>query len=500
MKIKKVRLVSIVVMSEHYLNEAIHRVCRHKERGEIMVRNAVCYLMVFFSMTFSSLCKAQEPKDPWYFEVNDIRKCWDQGITGQGVSVYLLDTEVVEVASLKGKITQYLHTTKTSDLKDTKDKMHGTAMAGLIAATPGFLKDENDKSNKIFIAGIAPDSKIISHVWKPGGKLSDALLSSANDIIKKNADGKVIVPSSNDIPDVKISVINTSGGISKKNAMSANSTSDNIILSFDDSTKHVDDIIRNELKKRDALIIASVGNDGQEITINNYQAIGIFPAAFKRPKGKITDAILRVAGLIAYNRGQDPQLSLKSNYGVDFTDIAAPGLTPVITEKGTAIDKTFGTSNAAAITTGAVALLASCNLYATAAELRRALLDNSEKKGYLENKVDNGRVLNIYKVVKNYCVFPEKIIENPEEKEMEKSQIRAETENLKQMLLEYLKNERNQNKNNDTDPRFLREINKLNEEKRFWRGYLWGLTEITEITDEIATSALRSIEVDNADL
>jgi hypothetical protein len=105
MKIKKVRLVSIVVMSEHYLNEAIHRVCRHKERIEIMMRNAVCYLMVFFSMTFSSLCKAQEPKDPWYFEVNDIRKCWDQGITGQGVSVYLLDTEVVEVASLKGKIT-----------------------------------------------------------------------------------------------------------------------------------------------------------------------------------------------------------------------------------------------------------------------------------------------------------------------------------------------------------------------------------------------------------
>jgi hypothetical protein len=48
-------------------------------------------------------------------------------------------------------------------------------------------------------------------------------------------------------------------------------------------------------------------------------------------------------------------------------------------------------------------LLTSCRPAATGDELKRALLDNTDKYSHLEEKVKDGRVLSVYKAVKNYC-------------------------------------------------------------------------------------------------
>lgn len=371
--------------------------------------------MLASAYTFA-LYAAQPKQYPWYFEQNGVEKCWQQGIRGQGTKVYLIDTEVADVEPLKRKFTQEFHNMNSAE-KDNKDKLHGTAMAGLIVAEYRILNEKSNKTKKVIIAGIAPDSFIESHVWKPGGKISEAVLSSAQDIIKINSEGKNIVPSDDDVPGIGISIMNISGGISKKEDSKEEKDqnvfdNENYQLSFDDQVTHLDDIIRNELKTRNTLIIAGVGNDGIEITLSNYKDSGIFPGAFKRQRNK--DNILRVAGLLEYDSKTPATLSQKSNYGIDFTDIAAPGLTPVLTEDGTAIEKTFGTSNAAAITSGAVALLKSCSPYASVVELREVILSSASSAETLKGKVDGQRVLNIWQAVQAFC--KKKISKKPYDK------------------------------------------------------------------------------------
>ena len=68
----------------------------------------------------------------------------------------------------------------------------------------------------------------------------------------------------------------------------------------------------------------------------------------------------------------------------------------------------------------------------------------------------------------------------------------------RQALLDHLKEARKKRVEIKTGIKevLLREINKLNKETKFWPGYIWGLTEITAITDEIAEAALYEIEVE----
>ena len=55
----------------------------------------------------------------------------------------------------------------------------------------------------------------------------------------------------------------------------------------------------------------------------------------------------------------------------------------------------------------------------------------------------------------------------------------------REKLIEYLESGRKIQKDKDTDPAFLEEINKLNEERMFWPSWVFWPKKIEEITDEI---------------
>ncbi|CAL7961383.1 hypothetical protein GAMM_200040 [Gammaproteobacteria bacterium] len=67
-----------------------------------------------------------------------------------------------------------------------------------------------------------------------------------------------------------------------------------------------------------------------------------------------------------------------------------------------------------------------------------------------------------------------------------------------QDLLWYLRTGRSLSKDKDTDALYLKELNKLNTEKKFWiRFFTRNPIEITEITDDIAAAALAMLDEKN---
>ncbi len=87
---------------------------------------------------------------------------WDQGITGAGVGVAVIDTGVVVVNDFKGggpkgDKPRVVAQQSFTDKKDTKDKYgHGTHVAGVIGGDSWY----SDKENRGKYVGVAPDTDL----------------------------------------------------------------------------------------------------------------------------------------------------------------------------------------------------------------------------------------------------------------------------------------------------------------------------------------------------
>lgn len=98
-------------------------------------------------------------------------------------------------------------------------------------------------------------------------------------------------------------------------------------------------------------------------------------------------------------------------------DILAPGQSiPVLLPKSNYVQIAAGTSESAAIVTATAALLVSCNPYITSQKIRHAILGHSDHYSILSEKVTNGTVLNIKKIIYNSCM--PSIEEDVHEKEL----------------------------------------------------------------------------------
>ncbi|HEX6676041.1 MAG TPA: S8 family serine peptidase, partial [Actinomycetes bacterium] len=91
-------------------------------------------------------------------EVTGAGDYWNDGFTGKGVDVALLDSGVVEVDGLRGNKVLYgpdlSFENGRGDLRNQDTFGHGTHMAGIIAGrTPGGLLDLNK------FQGVAPDAR-----------------------------------------------------------------------------------------------------------------------------------------------------------------------------------------------------------------------------------------------------------------------------------------------------------------------------------------------------
>ena len=115
------------------------------------------------------------------------------------------------------------------------------------------------------------------------------------------------------------------------------------------------------------------------------------------------DAVISVGAVQEYSKAQRPELYKNSNYGKDV-NILAPGTNiAVLGYSGTA-KISAGTSDATAIVSAVVALMTSCNPFATAFEIKKVLLERAKVHEHLKGKAKDGKVLDAWKAVEAFCV------------------------------------------------------------------------------------------------
>ncbi|MBL6704779.1 MAG: FG-GAP repeat protein, partial [Planctomycetaceae bacterium] len=134
----------------------------------------------------------------------------------------------------------------------------------------------------------------------------------------------------------------------------------------------------------DILFVAAAGNGdvtGRGVDLDND--LGFFPASFD------VDNIIAVAAT-----DNNDNLARFSNFGGTSVDLAAPGVGIAGLNLGGGLIFRTGTSMATPHVTGTVALLASLRPFATAAEIRNAIVGSVRSVGGLSGDVATGGVLN----------------------------------------------------------------------------------------------------------
>ena len=98
-------------------------------------------------------------------EVTGAGEYWNNRITGKGVDVALLDSGVVEVEGLRGKVVygpDLSYEAEVTDLQHKDTFGHGTHMAGIIAGRDTNAPAIIQKGNEEHFLGMAPDARVVS--------------------------------------------------------------------------------------------------------------------------------------------------------------------------------------------------------------------------------------------------------------------------------------------------------------------------------------------------
>lgn len=136
------------------------------------------------------------------------------------------------------------------------------------------------------------------------------------------------------------------------------------------------------------VFVAAAGNDGADIDAIDEQDRTAFPAGYDLP------GIISVAAT-----DNDDGLAGFSNYGAREVDIGAPGVDILSTVPGAGYAIFSGTSMASPYVAGAIGLIASARPGASPVELRAALMNSSDPIPSLQNRVQSGGRLNVWRAV-----------------------------------------------------------------------------------------------------
>lgn len=235
---------------------------------------------------------------------------------------------------------------------DAGEDDHGTHVAGTIGALGG---------NGAGVAGASWNVSIIpaKFLGPQGGYISDAVkaLSYLTDLkTRYNID--------------LVAVNNSWGGGSYSSAMHA---------------------AINRAAKADILFVAAAGNSA----LNN-DATASYPSNYSSLQASATESAASYESVIAVaSITSTGALSSFSNYGANTVDIGAPGSGIWSTVPTDSYANYSGTSMATPHVTGALALYASYNTTATAAELRTAILGNAKGTTALSGKTVTGGRLSL---------------------------------------------------------------------------------------------------------
>jgi serine protease AprX len=264
---------------------------------------------------------------------------WQRGFTGKGVDVAVIDTGVLPLDGLltEGKV---LHGPDLSFDSQSEDHQHldgyghGTAMAGIIAGRDLDITDPATNRGRGF-QGIAPDARVLSvKVGAGNGAVDVSQVIAAFDwVVQHRRFG-----------GLNVRVINLAYGTDSAQAPAT------------DPLAYATDVAW----RKGLVVVASTGNDGRGTRLSmpaanpNILAVGAADHV-----GTLDTADDRVASFSTYAQGQRrPDLVAP---GVGIVGLRAPG-SHLDNEFPQAVrDERFfrgsGTSQAAAVTSGAVALL-----------------------------------------------------------------------------------------------------------------------------------------------
>ena len=236
-----------------------------------------------------------------------------------------------------------------NDNKPFDDNSHGTHVAGTIGAMGG---------NNVGVAGVSWNVGLV------GLKFLDASGSGST----ANA----------------VKAIDYFTAASKVAASGENFVATNNSWGGGGASSALQDAITRSAQS-DILFIAAAGNSA-----SNNDVTASYPSNYNTTAAAGYDAVIAVASLTSTGA-----LSSFSSYGATQVDLAAPGSSVYSTLPGNSYGTYSGTSMATPHVAGAVALYASANPNATAAEIRTALLNSTEATASLVGKTVTGGRLDV---------------------------------------------------------------------------------------------------------
>jgi subtilisin family serine protease len=333
------------------------------------------------SAALSSVVNDPYANDQWGTNVINVTPAWDY-TTGNGVVVVVLDTGVnINNPDLRNNIwtnsneiagngidddgngfVDDIHGWNTnSNTNDVTDAYgHGSHVAGIIGAAA------NDHYG---IAGIAPDVKILPvKAGEQGSLIMSAIITGINYAIDLKNHG------------VKICAINMSFG-----TYGSNPALEAVIIAAGNAG---------------IMAVAAAGNDALDNDIYH-----VIPSSYNNLNNVISVAATTIGDLEnSFDAWDAPsgeeKLSSFSNYGMNSVDLGAPGSDIISDSKDNqTLAYNSGTSMAAPMVTGTVALLAALHPTWSPAQIKAAILNTVDLIPALDGKVKTGGRLNVTEAV-----------------------------------------------------------------------------------------------------
>jgi serine protease AprX len=304
------------------------------------------------------------------------RKMWSAGWTGKGVDVALIDTGVAQVPGMKsGNVVDGpdLSTDNSSaDLRYADSYGHGTHMASIIAgrdavSTPaGYATDNTSKGTGKF-TGVAPDARIID--------IKVGATDGAADVSQVIAAINWVTQHAHD-PGLNIRVLNLSYGTA--------STQDYTLdpLSF----------AAEVAWRKGIAVVVAAGNDGtNKVNLADpAQDPAVIAVGAEDPNGTIDTADDTIPDFS--NRGTTKRHVDVVAPGTHILGLRVPGSVVDLTNPTAAVGTRFirgsGTSQATAVTSGAIALLLQARPELTPDQVKWAVINSATA---LESGSENNR-------------------------------------------------------------------------------------------------------------
>jgi serine protease AprX len=316
------------------------------------------------------------------------RSAWNRGITGSGIDVALIDSGVAPEAGLNtpGKIVQGpdLSLDSQSPAVAHLDEFgHGTHMAGIIAGHDAGVSPAGASDPDNFV-GIAPNARIVNvKVADAHGVTDVSQVIAGIDWVVENAHAS----------GMNIRVLNLSFGTASQQSYQV------------DPLAHAAEVAW----RHGIVVVASAGNAG---TVNHQLTD---PAI---------DPYVIAVGAVdthgSFNLSDDtiPDFSSQGD-GVRNPDLVAPGVhVPSLRVPGSFIDQQYGTSagvtdrllrgsgtsQAAAVVSGAVALVLQAHPSATPDQIKAALINTAQSLPSAQAQAQGNGMINIRSAIRSWSL------------------------------------------------------------------------------------------------